>query len=301
MVNDTAKMKLTETIKMIDGAYAPSTIRAYKSNFDKFIQYCDNHQEDALPASPEIITEFIKSLSDGRLKSASIRIAIASISAIHRLNRLEDSTQDPLVKIEMRRMHRKLGRESRQAYGINKALLTKMLSTLSSDLKDTRDAAILLLAYEGMCRRSELVSIRINDIKFEYQNNKIVDIRVKLTKSKTDQEGIGRWLQLGDESKKAIINWIEKSQIKDGCIFRSINKGGKITDELSGSQVNKLFKRIAKQSELPDEHIKMISGHSMRVGAAQDLLLSGASLPIMMNKGRWSKPDTVMRYVENTN
>ena len=45
----------------------------------------------------------------------------------------------------------------------------------------------------------------------------------------------------------------------------------------------------------------MISGHSMRVGAAQDLLLSGASLPIMMNKGRWSKPDTVMRYVENTN
>ena len=152
-----------------------------------------------------------------------------------------------------------------------------------------------------MCRRSELVSIRVNDIKFEYQNNKIVDIRVKLSKSKTDQEGIGRWLQIGEESKKAIIHWLEKSQIEDGCLFRAINKGGRISNELRSSQVNKLFKKIAKRLELPDEHIKMISGHSMRVGAAQDLLLSGASLPMMMSKGRWSKPDTVMRYVENIN
>jgi hypothetical protein len=44
-----------------------------------------------------------------------------------------------------------------------------------------------------------------------------------------------------------------------------------------------------------------ISGHSMRVGAAQDLMLSGATLPILMNRGRWSKTDTVMRYIENAN
>ncbi len=43
---------------------------------------------------------------------------------------------------------------------------------------------------------------------------------------------------------------------------------------------------------------KLVAIHSMRVGAAQDLLLSGASLPIIMNRGRWSKADTVMRYVE---
>ena len=38
----------------------------------------------------------------------------------------------------------------------------------------------------------------------------------------------------------------------------------------------------------------------MRVGAAQDLLISGASLPLIMQRGRWSKTDTVMRYIENT-
>jgi hypothetical protein len=47
--------------------------------------------------------------------------------------------------------------------------------------------------------------------------------------------------------------------------------------------------------------IKNISGHSMRVGAAKDLMLSGVTLPIIMNKGRWSKMDTVMRYIEKVN
>ena len=47
--------------------------------------------------------------------------------------------------------------------------------------------------------------------------------------------------------------------------------------------------------------IKNISGHSMRVGAAQDLMLSKASFPIIMNRGRWSKIDTVMRYIELIN
>ena len=36
----------------------------------------------------------------------------------------------------------------------------------------------------------------------------------------------------------------------------------------------------------------------MRVGAAQDLMLAGTSIPIIMNRGGWSKIDTLMRYTE---
>ena len=46
--------------------------------------------------------------------------------------------------------------------------------------------------------------------------------------------------------------------------------------------------------------IKGISGHSLRVGAAQDLLNSGASMPIIMQRGRCSKTATVMRYLEHS-
>jgi hypothetical protein len=39
----------------------------------------------------------------------------------------------------------------------------------------------------------------------------------------------------------------------------------------------------------------------MRVGAAQDLLRSGASMPQILNRGRWTKVNTVMKYLENYN
>ena len=66
-------------------------------------------------------------------------------------------------------------------------------------------------------------------------------------------------------------------------------------------QVNRIYKRIARKAGLDEWVIEGISGHSMRVGAAQDLLNSGASMPIIMQRGRWSKTDTVMRYLEHGN
>jgi hypothetical protein len=68
---------------------------------------------------------------------------------------------------------------------------------------------------------------------------------------------------------------------------------------LGSGQVNRIYKRIARKAGLTELETKMISGHSMRVGAAQDLLISGASMPIIMQRGRWTKTDTVMRYLEH--
>ena len=93
------------------------------------------------------------------LKSSSIRIAVASISSIHKLNLLNDPTQHPTVKIELRRMYRTLGRYSQQAFGITAPILEKMLEATANNLRGYRDRALLLLAYDSMCRRSELVSL----------------------------------------------------------------------------------------------------------------------------------------------
>ena len=184
-MNNTARKHLQATIKKIDGAYAPSTIRAYKSNFENFIKYCEEINQEALPASSEIVVFFIKSISDGRLKSASIRIAVASIATIHKLNRFNDPVNDPDVKLEMRRMHRNLGRASSQAYGINKDLLDKMIAATTNDLRGARDKALLSLAYDTLCRRSEIVSLEIEDII--YSNDQM---KIRLRKSKTDQDAL---------------------------------------------------------------------------------------------------------------
>jgi len=298
-VNPTANKLLKETLVLIDGAYAPSTIRAYKTNFEQFIHFCEDGDVSPLPAKPQDIARYISKLTSSGLKSSSIRISIAAISSIHKLNLLDDPTQHPTVKIELRRMHRTLGRYSHQAFGITAPILEKMLCATSNNIRGIRDRALLLLAYDSMCRRSELVSLRITDIQIDELEN-CTQMKVRLRKSKTDQELQGKWIFLTQRSADAITLWLNQSKLRDGFLFRGINNAIDITQELKSSQINRIYKHLAKEANLPKEIIDHISGHSMRVGVAQDLLRSGASMPMIMNKGRWSKTDTVMRYLENT-
>lgn len=298
MIYDTPKELLKETVRRIDGAYAPATIRAYKSNFEKFIDYCDELGEYALPASSKIVAQYVKKLADGKLKSSTIRVGVAAIATIHKLNELPDPTQHSDVKLEVRRMFRTLGREHRQAYGITTATLQKMLSITEDNLRGIRDRALLLVAYDSLCRRSELVSLQVEDLIIN-ESLPVKTIRLRLRRSKTDQEASGRWLYLSVEAQRALSDWLIATDLHSGKIFRGIKKKGELSDGLNSSHINRIYKRIAISSKLDPSIIQQISGHSLRVGAAQDLLLSGASLPIIMNRGRWSKTDTVMRYVES--
>jgi site-specific recombinase XerD len=299
-LNPTANQLLLETLIRIDGAYAPSTIRAYRSSFARFIQFCEGVDLNPLPAEPQSVAQYISKLTSSGLKSSSIRIIVAAISSIHKLNLLPDPTQHPAVKIEMRRMHRTLGRYSQQAFGITSPILEKMLCATANNLRGVRDRALLLLAYDSMCRRSELVSLRVSDIHIDTVGD-TTQTKIRLRKSKTDQEQQGKWIFPTKRSADAIRQWIEKAKLTDGYLFRGINNAIDITDELKSSQINRIYKRLAKDAKLPKEITDHISGHSMRVGAAQDLLKSGASMPLIMNKGRWSKTDTVMRYLEGAN
>ena len=288
---------LNKTIEKIDGAYATSTIRAYRANFERFIKFCETRNIDALPANPSDVALYIAQLTKSGLKLSSIRIAAASISSIHKLNCLSDPTQHPDVKIELKRMHRTLGRSSKQAFRVTAPILKKMLNATSKNLRGVRDQALLLLAYDSMCRRSELVSLKITGIQIDEFKN-YTQMKIRLRKSKTDQELQGRWIFLTQRSANALSLWLNQAKIRDGFLFRGINNAIDITQELMSSQINRIYKRPAKDAKLSKEIINLISGHSMRVGAAQDLMRSGASIPMIMNKGRWSKVDTVIKYLE---
>ena len=296
-MNSNAKNLLAKTIEKIDGAYSPATIRAYRVDFGDFIKSCDGIGKLALPAHPQSIVEFIIKLTNSGRSSASIRRAIAGIASIHKLNRFQDPTKDPDVMLEMRRMHRKLGRASSQALGVTADILEKMLNATEGNIKGIRDRALLLVAYDTLCRRSELVSLRVEDVRTRNING-LESTTILLRKSKTDQDSNGRWLHLSKRTQQALTEWIQKLNEDKGQLFRGVNRGNHITQTLGSGQVNRIYKKIARISELESDLVGKISGHSMRVGHAQDLVNSGASLPIIMSMGRWTKADTVMRYVE---
>ena len=103
---------------------------------------------------------------------------------------------------------------------------------------------------------------------------------------------------LSREATIEVENWLSAAHISIGFMFRGIRSSGAITESLCESRVSRYYKALARQAGLDELSVQSISGHSMRVGGAHDLLTIGASLPQIMVKGGWAKTDTVMRYVE---
>jgi site-specific recombinase XerD len=285
--------KLNNILNAISDAYSPNTIRAYRADFEELLEFCSSHKLNSLPAKPTTIAKFVDKATCENISSASIRRKLVSIAAIHRWANLEDPTKTPEVKLSARKMHRKLGRLCAQAEPINKERLKLMLLATENNLRGKRDRVLLMLAYETMRRRSELASLHINDMR-ETKNGAAILLR----KSKTDQERLGTWVQISTKTHILIKQWIKSAKIKDGKIIRGLKINNQVTSGITGAQIGRIFKRLATEAGIDELSVKNISGHSIRIGAAQDLLISGATLPQIMAKGGWTKVDTVMRYVE---
>lgn len=89
------------------------------------------------------------------------------------------------------------------------------------------------------------------------------------------------------------------SGVTDGPIFRSTprsNKADRYDTALSDRDVARIFKQRALGAALDPERI---SGHSTRVGAAQDLLAANFSAAEIMRQGRWKSERMIVRYGES--
>ncbi len=299
-MNSSSLILLDQTIKKIEGAYAPATIRAYRADFRHFIDFCTLHGVSACPAAPSAVAQYVMELTRSGRGSASIRRALCGLATIHELNGYANCVRHPEVRLAMRRMHRQLGRHAHQALAITRDLLDRMLAATDTSVRGARDRALLVIAYETLCRRSELVTLRIEDVRrrpAETLTGAPIT-SLLLRKSKTDPEASGRWIHLSPDAAQALEHWLALVGDSMGALFRGVHGTHTITASLGVGQICRIYKRVARVAGLEKAVVAQISGHSPRVGAAQDLALAGESLPRIMIRGRWSKPDTVMRYIE---
>ncbi len=65
---------------------------------------------------------------------------------------------------------------------------------------------------------------------------------------------------------------------------------------MSENEVNRTFKAAMRVIGKPPAEVAKISGHSTRVGAAQDLRDSGMTLVELMNSGGWKDAKMPARY-----
>jgi integrase len=283
-----------DSLNRLEGAYSPNTIRAYRADFMVFEAWCRKEGRLALPATPETVAEFVT--AEGKKSApATVGRRRASIAKVHKLLKLESPVASEDVNLATRTMYRQRGRRQDQALGMTALLKQKLIEACADNLRGRRDRALFCTGYDTLCRRAELVQLRIEDLKLRPDGSGTILVR----KSKADQLGRGRLAYLSIDAIGHLQRWIEAAQLDQGPIFRGIQGPDVSLKALHSSRVAVILKDRAKRAGLAPSVVSQLSGHSMRVGAAQDMAAAGIDLGAIMHAGGWKSPDMVMRYIEH--
>jgi integrase len=102
-----------------------------------------------------------------------------------------------------------------------------------------------------------------------------------IRRGKTDAEGQGRVAYLSREAVRWLKVWMEHA----GAVFRRLIGKAQIGGALNSGSITPIFKRIAQWIGLPERIVDRVSGHSTRVGAAQDLAALNIDLAAITQAG----------------
>ena len=134
----------------------------------------------------------------------------------------------------------------------------------------TRNCALLSLGYDFLARHSELFAIRSDDLKIRPDGS----LKGMIRKSKTDQYGKGQLMFGSKRSAKLVRKWMRLKPHEMQSVFCAINHGKCKDRVICDRNVNEIIKRgivKVKRCERPSDF--EVSWHSMRIGAARDLLI----------------------------
>ena len=285
--------RLTEYLEDADGALSGNTVRALKADLERFAAWCAERAVAPLPARATTLVAYIEAMASERAP-ATVRRYVSSIAAVHKAAGEPSPLDRVTVRRALQRMHRRKGCRQRQVKGLTWTLRRRLMEAAGDRVIDARNRAILAVAYDAMLRRSELVAVQVVDVTMDRGGSASLLVR----RAKTDPVGGGAILYLHRDSVKLLKEWLSASGIGEGPLFRSVRKNGTVGGKLDASQVPRIYKGMAERAGLPARVVRRLSGHSPRVGAAQDMIAKGIGIPAIMQAGRWKSAQMVQRYGE---
>jgi site-specific recombinase XerD len=290
-----AKELSDEALDFGRAALSPNTMRAYGADWAEFQAWCEDRGRASLPATPATVANFASTLAKAGKKVPTIARKLAAVRFFHRGANVDNPTDNAGVAAILRGIRRTVGTAPRQKAPATVDVIHSLIARIDPDtLQGKRDRALLLIGFAGAFRRSELVSIAIEDLTFGDQG-----VDVFLRRSKTDQEGKGQAVAVlnGKALRPAdrLREWLDAAEIAEGPIFRRINRGDHVTnDALSAQSVALIVKRYAEAAGLS---VETLSGHSLRAGFITSAAENRASISRIMEVSRHRDPRTVETYV----
>ena len=288
----------TDTVRMSAiGAHkiATSTRKNYCSQWKQFISWAAHRKVSALPAAPEHVAAYLAERSDrDGLKPSTLRMISAAVKFFHLEAELDNPCDSKDVRTILSGVTRMKGGAQKQAAGLTEIEFSAIRQTVciprrsrggnleskaTARARGEIDIAIIGLMRDGLLRVSEAAETVWSDIAVMEDSTG----RLLIRRSKTDQKGIGAVAFISEQTMESLER-IRGDASESDSVFG-----------LASNQLSRRIKRAALEAGLGEG----FSGHSPRVGMAQDLARIGIELPRLMTAGRWRSPRMPALYTRN--
>ena len=289
---------------------AESTNHSYGLAYKKWRLWASAYPEVLpLPAQANHVLLYLVELEKQATSFSILNLAVCAIKWAHSMAGLDSPTDSILIKEALLGFKRRLAQPTIRKEPFTKEQIMQIIDVMDvTSLADVRNTALIVLAFFGLLRVSELRALKAQDIQW-LDDHIVLHIR----KSKCDQLRSGDKVyiaRLGGKYCPILVfdKYIEMSGmstsdlISDDFIFRRvIPQHGSF--KLALNNIAMTYSRIRDVVKLKAEQIGLskenFSTHSMRSGGATAAANANVDDRILQRHGRWATACSKNRYVKD--
>jgi site-specific recombinase XerD len=280
-----------------------NTRRAYEADFGLFAAFCYKHEKKYMPADAETVCAYLASIVKKKYSTIS-RICV-SIKRFHVENGHTSPTDSQSVKDLLKGIRREYGIACDSAKPIMWEDLKTMVSNQDGTIRGRRNQAILLIGWCAALRRSEIVALDVSDLSFLSEG-----LILKIRRSKTDQEGLGRNIFIPEAPKNEMccVRFMKEYEEllflnRSGPLFRRVRKTNSMmfydwgnAGRLTEQTITDIVKDAARLIGLsPLEY----SAHSLRRGFATQCGRLGIPERFIQRQTRHESIEVLRKYIDD--
>jgi integrase len=300
-------------------AKAENTRIAYRAAVRAWCAWCELRGLTPLPASGADVATFLAAERRRGLAPNTIDLRRAAIRYLHRAAGCAVPTSDVCVAetvAGIRRDAARKGEAPEKKAAATAGIIRQMLAKIPDDPRGLRDKALILVAFAGALRRSELVAIRVERLEQTERG-----LRLTLPQSKGSQAAaVIVPLPYGETELcpvRALARWREAAGITAGPVFRRIwlakqAKPGESPGGLPPDGQSPALPRIGHEAMSTRAIADMVQarasaagfdgkhfgGHSLKRGALTTGMERGVHPADLKRLGRHKSFDVLGEYLE---